>query len=511
MRAIFENITGIKKYLCLFFLGAVLTLTMPPLGIFPLFFICIPALIWMTRNARHAFSAFGGGFTFGFGYALAGFYWFGIAFQGLFSQIPYGLPLAIFAAPCFMGTYYGTATLLARPFRKDSTLYALSMAAMLFWAEYIRTHFYSDFPWLTFGYGWHQVLPILQSTANVGIYGLTFLTLLWSIVPVLLNAPSSTANKFLANGLILSFFFVMGGGAVTLALHPTYYHQDVAVRIVQANAAPFKDGKIVTAEEQLKVNLALTGAPSSAPLRFVVWAESMVNEQAETPETLYQKIAAALPENSYALLGINRVTRDGDDKQEYTSSIILDRQARIRALYDKHHLAPFGEYLPLRWLFKHTSFYPYFLPDRIAGSGAKTLRIDNLPSFSPIICFESIFAGDVVDPKNRPDFLLMQANDIWSMHSVGIYHHFGFARVRSIEEGLPIIRAANTGISAVIDSNGRILQTIGIGKTAVLDSLLPTAAKPTLYSQTGDILLLGFAAFYHLILLLMYRRKRSKA
>jgi apolipoprotein N-acyltransferase len=508
MREIFENITGLKKYLCLFFLGAVLTLSMPPLGIFPLFFICIPALIWMTRNTRHAFSAFAGGFSFGFGYALAGFYWFGIAFQGLFSQIPYGLPVAILAAPCFMGLYYGTATLLARPFRKEGTLYALAMAAMLFWAEYIRTHFYSDFPWLTFGYGWHHLLPVLQSTAYVGIYGLTFLTLLWSIVPVLLKAPST--NKYLAHGLILSFFFVPGGGAVTLALHPARYHDGVMVRIVQANAAPFKDGKIVTAEEQLEVNLALTKTASTAPIRFMVWAESMVNEKAEAPKTLYKKIAAALPENSYALLGINRVIEEDGDKQEYTSSIILDKQARIRALYDKHHLAPFGEYLPLRWFFKHTPFYPYFLPDRIAGSGAKTLRIEGLPSFSPIICFESIFAGDVVDQKNRPDFLLMQANDIWSMHSVGIYHHFGFARVRSIEEGLPIIRAANTGISAVIDSNGRILQTIGIGKTAVLDSLLPTAAKPTLYSQTGDALQLGFAALYHLILLLIYRRKLSK-
>ena len=167
------------------------------------------------------------------------------------------------------------------------------------------------------------------------------------------------------------------------------------------------------------------------------------------------------------------------------------------ATYDKHHLVPFGEYIPLRWILVPLGLekLTYGAIDFSRGPGAQTLSVDGLPPFSPLICYEVIFPGAVVGKGLRPAWLLNVTNDAWFGTSTGPYQHFASARFRSVEEGLPLVRAANTGISAVIDPYGRIIAELGLGREGVIDSTLP---KPlpglTPFARFGNAIPLLLAA-----------------
>jgi apolipoprotein N-acyltransferase len=168
---------------------------------------------------------------------------------------------------------------------------------------------------------------------------------------------------------------------------------------------------------------------------------------------------------------------------------IVDSEARLLNTYDKSHLVPFGEYLPLRGLLSAIGFKKVTSGtlDYSAGAGPQTLRVPGLPPFSPLICYEVIFPGGVVDPDDRPEWLLSLTNDAWFGKRTGPIQHFNMARVRAVEQGLPLVRAASTGVSAVVDPYGRVLVELGVGVTGVIDSRLPAPlAVPTIYARFGD-------------------------
>ncbi|MCK5555092.1 MAG: apolipoprotein N-acyltransferase, partial [Alphaproteobacteria bacterium] len=174
----------------------------------------------------------------------------------------------------------------------------------------------------------------------------------------------------------------------------------------------------------------------------------------------------------------------------YNSVTVLDKKAKILNTYNKHHLVPFGEYIPFRNILNMTPIASGIarIGDFTRGAGVSSLYIDSLPKPSPLICYEAIFPNEVANHNDRPDWLLNVTNDAWYGKTAGPHQHFEIARVRTIEEGLPLVRSANTGISAVIDPLGRIIGIKPLGETGVVDALLPKALPPTPYSKTGDIL-----------------------
>lgn len=481
------------RYDTAFILGGLLTLAPPPLGLFPVLFLVIPLQMWLTASAGSGRSAFLTGWAFGGGYFILGLYWLGIAFAEMYDRMPWFLPFVVFGIPLYIALHYALASLAAYYFRRQIVVYALAYAAFFFWAEYLRGHAPGNFPWNTMGSVWYHVLPLLQSLALFGVYGLTFMTLFWAAALFLAGQknkkPAEKAVVVLAG---VSFAVVLGWGALRMIQFPTSFRSDVAVQIVQPNVT--REEKMISdyadKDDAFERPLALMRqypAPASSVM-LSIWPEAVFNISAGEGETYFSRIAGALPEGGYAAVGAHRIVTQNVRRDIYNSLVVLDKSGAMLATYDKTALTPWGEYVPLEGFIQRTPLAKYLRETlRLrAGSGPQTFRIGDLPSFTPVICFESVFSGAVVPRNDRPDFLLSVANDAWSSGSVGPFQSFGFMRLRAIEEGLSVMRAANIGISAVIDPYGRELQRLDMHETGVINGLLPEAAPPTVFSRYGE-------------------------
>lgn len=507
------------RYDTAFILGGFLTLALPPLGLFPVLFLVIPLQMWLTASAGSGRSAFLTGWAFGGGYFILGLYWLGIAFAEMYDRMPWFLPFVFFGIPLYIALHYALASLAAYYFRKLRVVYALAYTVFFFWAEYLRGHFPGNFPWNTIGSVWYHVLPLLQSLALYGVYGLTFMTLLWAAALFLLigQKNKNPAERAFVAFAAISFIVVLGWGAIRMTQFPTLFRSGIAVQIVQPNVT--REEKIISDYEDkndsFERHLALMRqypAPAS-PVMLSIWPEAVFNISSGEEKTFFSRIAKELPEGGYAAVGAHRIVTRNARRDIYNSILILDKSAAVLATYDKTALTPWGEYVPLDGFIQRTPLAKYLgeVLRLRAGTGPQTFRVGNLPSFSPVICFESVFSGGVVPRNDRPDFLLSVANDAWSSGSVGPFQSFGFMRLRAIEEGLPVMRAANIGISAVIDPYGRELHRLDMHETGVINSRLPEAASPTVFSRYGEEpLSAGVCVLTVIMLFLGYRRKRKK-
>lgn len=494
-------LSGWRRYAAAFAAGAAMVSAMPPFGFFPAVFISIPILFWLVASAQTAPRAFLAGWVFGCGYFIVGLYWLGIAFKAFFSHAMWLLPVSVIGIPVYIALYYGAAALLAWPFRRAATHFAFVFAVILFWAEYLRGHFITNFPWNHIGYAWHHVLPVLQSAGWFGIYGLTLMTLLWAAAPVM--------SRRAAGFVLASFFFILGFGFLHLQKNPTVETPHL-VRIVQPNITQAEKEDVRNKDDifQRHLKLSATETPHDDKILFVVWPETAIDIFTPEDRKNADRVALSLPTQAFGLIGVNRRVSAPTPSIRNSLIVLHQRSQRPVAQHDKFILAPWGEYVPYAQLLAKTPFGKYVaaVQSLTPGPGPSTLRLGQyLPSFSPIICFEATFAGRMKDiARGKPDFLLFITNDAWSMGSPGPAQHFGFARVRAIEEGIPIVRAANSGISAIIDPQGRVLHSLGLDRAGIIDAPLPNPAqKPTLYAATGDGVLLIFAGCLSLTLLLL--------
>jgi apolipoprotein N-acyltransferase len=484
-----ENIRGFRKYALTFGLGALMTFTMPPIGFVPALLVCVPGLVFLSINAPTKWKSFLTGWVFGMGYFIFGLYWISAALFVDIAQWGWVLPLSAIVAPSLLALCYGFIPLIARRWRGSEAGYALALAGAWSGIEYLRGHLFTGFPWNLPGYAWHWDLPVLQSASVVGIYGVTLLTLVWA------GLPAMTLRRRLVAGLLALFVVVQAGGTVRMAMNPTEQSGHYVVRLVQANIPEMTKWNADEEWRNLEKHLALTKSKPQTDdtPTFVVWPETSVNGDLNIPDLqpTAHIIAQALPKDSYGILGALRVNaEDQGHPLFYNSVTVLDKHDKVLADYDKHHLVPFGEYIPFR---DKIPFTPLALAvsgigDFTRGPGPQTLRADKLPSFSPLVCYEVIFPGEVVDEKNRPDWLVNVTNDGWYGLTAGPHQHLGIARLRAIEEGLPLARAANTGISAMFDPVGRLLKDQPLGTSGYIDSILPKPLPPTIYSMAGDSL-----------------------
>jgi apolipoprotein N-acyltransferase len=246
-------------------------------------------------------------------------------------------------------------------------------------------------------------------------------------------------------------------------------------------------------EANLARHVSLTTGPGFARVTDVVWPETAVPFAIGIDSAHRLALRAAVPPGGLLLTGVVRVERALDGQPRFFNSLAaVDRAGDIVGTYDKHHLVPFGEYVPfrLRELFDLSKITPGS-SDFSAGPGPETLALDGLPPFSPLICYEAIFPGEAVSAERRPAWLLNVTNDGWFGISSGPHQHFASARFRAVEQGLPLVRAANTGISAVVDAYGRVQAELGLGRTGVIDAPLPAAMPETFYAIYGDWTVLG--------------------
>lgn len=466
--------------------GLALTLAQPPFSFWPALFLALPLLVWLVDAAPSPRAAAVTGWLAAFAMFVSGLHWMGHAFLVDAERFAWALPLAVTALPAGLALFWALAAALARwawPGRHWSRAVLLGVALAL--AEAARSFLLTGFPWGLPGYAWLET-PVMQAARWLGPQGMTLLTLVaCALLPVAAAArawvPAAVPAALLAA--------LWAGGALREA--PAADPQAPVLRIVQPNAEQhlkWAEGHREVFEARL---LALSSAPAgpTGPPDAVIWPETAITF---LPQDAPDRVAAIAASAG----GVPLVTgalfydREADGRRRwYNSLMVASPEGRIAARYDKHHLVPFGEYLPGRALLERLGLEALagmggagFVP----GPGPRILTVGGLPPFAVAICYEMIFAGRVVAPGPRPGWILHVTNDAWFGSFAGPQQHLAQARIRAIEQGLPVIRAANTGISAVIDATGRVTRALPLGTHGAIDARLPAAAAPTLYALTGD-------------------------
>jgi apolipoprotein N-acyltransferase len=478
------GLAGWRRLLLAALAGAIGTLAMPPVDFPPAMLIALPVLFLLARAARGFWHGFWAGVFWGTGHFITGLYW--IVFAYLVPPADFAVmgPPTVFGLAVLLALFVGVACGLTRvligrlPQMLAATWRQVIVFAVCFVIfEWLRGHVMTGFPWNQVGHAWSLSDAMSQSAALFGIYGLSLLSLLVFTLPVAGKRGTAAALVLLA--------IMAGGGALRLALGQTGDHPDVHVRIVQPNIDQSEKWIGELANAHFGKTIRLSGLPSDKPVTIVVWPETAMSFPLDRSPNARDAMARVTPKGGYLLTGTMRLVEKGNGKRDIFNSLqALDDGGRIVADYDKFHLVPLGEYLPLRdWL-------P--LEDTVgrgsfeAGPGPRTLRLQGMPPVTVLICYEIIFPGAVVDANDRPQWILNITNDAWFGLSSGPYQHLANARMRAIEEGLPLVRSANTGISAVIDPYGRTLSRLDLEKTGVIDSALPLALSPTPYARLGD-------------------------
>ncbi len=490
-------LTGFRRYGLAALVGLGAGLAMAPFYILPILPVVFVALVWLLdgtdRGAKGGWQAFAIGWVFGFAYFLAGLYWIGFSFLVDAETYAWMMPFAATAMPLGLGLFCGAALLLVKLLWRPGPSRIFIFAAAFVGFEWLRGHILTGFPWNLTAYAWGGTVEVMQSISVIGIYGLSFLTVLVAASPAVLFAhPGERGNwrwPFLAMLVVATLW---ASGAARLYLAPEgaeTYVPGVNLRIVQPNI-PQADKWLPENRQAIwETLLAQTQVPASAPISHVIWPESAVPFVFADSPAQRAQVAAVMGEGAVLITGAVRVEREpGGIRRLYNGLHVMDSSGAIVATYDKQHLVPFGEYLPLRPLLSSFGFRS-MVDDRldyIAGPGVRTLAVPGAPDIGPLICYEVIFPGEVVDPRRRPGWLVNVTNDAWYGDTTGPRQHLGMAQARAIEEGLPLVRAANTGISAVIDPYGRILSRLTLNQFGVINSPLPSALPPTLYAYLRD-------------------------
>jgi len=513
---------GWRRALVAFTAGAVSVLALAPFDAWPVLFFTFPILVWLVDGA--AGGRLGGlpsaaiaGWWFGFGYCLAGLYWVGYAFLVDAKTFGWLLPFAVVALPAGMACYTGLGLALARMLWTRGPTRLIALAVALTAAEWLRGHLFSGFPWNVYGYALTGPLVLAQSAALIGIWGLTFIAVAVFASPaVFADDRTDTRRPWLPLALgIVALAALASYGAWRLGRTPTAFVDNVRLRIMQPNLQ--QDDKFNYSAKQrvmshyLELSDRSTG-PQSTGVRDVthlIWPESAFPFLLTREPDALAQIAALIPEGTVLITGAVRAPElpPGQKiERAYNSIYVIDHDGSILSVYDKIHLVPFGEYLPFQdFLEKLGLMQLTKLPGGfIAGERRHPMPVPRAPRMLPFLCYEIIFPGETVPDNERPGWLLNLTNDGWFGISSGPYQHLQQARVRTIEQGLPLVRAANTGISAVIDPLGRIVKSLPLGAESIMDASLPRRIDATLYARTGDS---GVALVIGAALIIVIRRR----
>ncbi len=495
------GLSGWRRHGAAALCGALASGALPPLHLVPLLIPAFTGLLWLLDGAARRGAAARLGWSFGFGHMLAGLYWIGIAFLVDSARFGLAMPFAVLGMSAGLALFPALAVAAAAwPRWRGPARVALLAAAWLA-AEMLRAWVLTGFPWNLIGNVWSFAPAMLQLSALTGVWGLSAMTVLAAAAPAVLIEPGAgprakrSRAAFVALALLLPAL-VWGGGALRLAMAPAPGAETVdgvMLRLVQPNidqaskwVPELRRGHI---ENQMRLSSGPGAELGTQPVSHVIWAETAVPFLLDSEPELRAQLAGIVPRDGLLITGAPRLEGSGAERRLWNSLHGIDETGALVGTYDKHHLVPFGEYTPLRavlgWLGlgKLTVGAQGFSP----GPGLATLNLPGLPPFSPLICYEAIFPGRVVAEGARPQWLLNLTNDAWFGISSGPYQHFASARIRAVEEGLPLVRVANTGISAVVDPYGRLLGRLRLNQAGVLDSPLPRPIEGvTLYARYGD-------------------------
>lgn len=499
--------------------GALSALAMAPFGLFPVLWLTIPVFVWLLDGAtpaedagfvRRLLPAAIVGWSFGFGFFLCGLWWIGTAFLVEADDFFWVLPFAVTLLPAGLALFWALGAAVARAAWSDGWSRILVFAVAMAGAEWLRGHALTGFPWNALGYALMPGALMMQSASLVGLWGMTLAAFVIFAAPAALTGATGDRRRggwlFVGSAAVLLALH-LGFGGLRLLVAGESEESSITIRIVQPALAQNEKWDIANEEAIVDRYLSLSDGATSPDrngidgVDILVWPESAFPFLlTDRPEVL-SAIAALLPTGTTLITGAARAELGrlaGDESPRVFNSIyVIADDGEIVAAYDKVHLVPFGEYLPFPGFLEAIGLSQLIaLPGGFApGARRLTLALEHAPSFSPLICYEIVFPGEAVGSGPRPGWILNITNDGWFGDTPGPHQHFLQARVRAVEEGLPVIRAANSGVSAIIDSYGRDRQRLGVGLAGIVDGSLPAALSPTVYARMGDWVFLALMLF----------------
>jgi apolipoprotein N-acyltransferase len=511
---------GWKRALIALLAGAVSALAMAPFNAWPVLFLTFPVLVFLIDGAaagrwRGIPAAALSGFWFGLGYFVPGLYWTGYAFFVDAETFAWLTPFAVLGLPAYLALYPAFGFALARAMWTTDGTRILALAVGLTLSEWLRGQLLTGFPWNAYGYALSEPLALAQTASLIGLWGMTLLTVAIFATPAVLIDSKARARKSWRMPLAaLAVLLAMGVyGSIRLSLQPTRLVAGVKLRIMQPNLQQDVKFNYGAKHEVMQKYLTLSdraSGPQSTGVRdanILIWPESAFPFFLTREADAMAQIADLLPKGTVLITGSVRAPDDLRPgmrvTRAYNSIYVIDHDGSVLSIYDKVHLVPFGEFLPFQDLMERIGLTQLTKVQGgyIAGARRRSLDIPNAPRALPLICYEAIFPGNVAERDDRPGWIVNLTNDGWFGISTGPYQHLQQARMRAIEEGLPVVRAANTGISAVIDPMGRIVARLGLGIEGVLDASLPAAIAPTPYARIGNIsaAILGAIALFFVL------------
>ncbi|MEO7222076.1 MAG: apolipoprotein N-acyltransferase [Devosia sp.] len=514
---------GWRQFLLLLVLGAIAGTSVPPLFILPALFVTFPFWVWALDGAerRHGLGrifgpAFGIGFAFGWGYFIVAFHWLGAAFfveGGVFLVI---MPVAILALAALIALFWGLASALAHLCWSHSGWRIVTLAVFLAAAEYARGTFFSGFPFDLLGYAFSANVEMMQLTSVIGVYGLTLLAALLAMTPALIwpaderGMVARLVPFFLAIAAIAG---QIGYGNYRLNATTVTLRDDLSVRLVQPIITEHSNWAAANPPEIISRLIEVSGDLSGKDI--VVWPESVFPFFLSTYPDALSRIARMLPPETTLLTGAPRepefLSDDPTENPGYNSILAIDSDGEIIATYDKSHLVPFGEYLPLApfWkLFGISQFVPG-TNGWAPGDGRRLVSPPGLPAFIALICYEAIFSGDLGADPAKAGFILNVSNDEWFDGSIGPAQHAHHALLRAVETGLPLLRATNSGVTFAADPLGRVTAQLAPYQTGFIDVVPANPIEPTIFARSGNWPFL-IALAVGLLLALITRTRRPR-
>lgn len=486
--------------------GAILNFALPPFGFWPSLVLGFGLFLHILIKfpARSEWQKFARGWCFGFGYFLFGLSWIGNALLVDGNDYVWAWPLAVIGLPFALAFFTGAAIYIFEeiPASKGSATSLLAFVLCLSLSEFLRGHLFTGFPWNLYGYGFHAIEPLTQITAVIGIYGLTMATVFWCSVPVWFLYAGKTASRWVI--LLIAVISITGAlyyghnrlSNVSNAVSQSGNDQPTLIRIVQPNIPQSEkwipEKQLENLNKVVRLSKQISGKPE---INLIIWPETAISDYALQHSAVRDKIYELFDGHPDTLLatGHLRVDKQTEDTLYYNSLTVFDKDFQALYAYDKSHLVPFGEYIP---------FQDYIPLGPISGfegfvSGQKGQNF-SIPgqsiSINSLICYEIIFPeGAVSFAEQRPDLLINITNDGWYGDSAGPYQHFVKTRFRAIEQGIYIARAANTGISGLINPYGKVIGSLPLNTPGFLDlPIYKNSISATVYSRLHDTPLIIF-------------------
>ncbi|MEE2746056.1 MAG: apolipoprotein N-acyltransferase [Pseudomonadota bacterium] len=512
--------SGWNRLIFALFLGAISALSFPPLFFLPLLIPGFVGLLWLiggsSANSRQGglkvirkadWSAFVVGWFFGLGYFSVGLYWVTYSFLVDAQTFAWMIPIVFFVLVGGMAIYTGLTSWATHKFSDDGLGRIIALATWWVLFEWVRSWAFSGFPWNLLGTVWTFSAPMIQLAAVTGVFGLSLVTVLCATVTAVLAETTLNVRhrwQIMLTGLgVLLLLWI--GGSIRLGYSTDGDVKGVQLRLIQPNIAQKDKWKPDLLSGHLNSLLNLSKLPNKindSNRTHIIWPETAVPFFIDSHSELLSVLGEVAPADGALITGAPRKTKHETGPSKLWNSIyVIDSLSRVVDKYDKNRLVPFGEYIPFRSYLNFSSIAAG-RKDFSSGGRHKLLQVPGAPIMVPLICYEAIFPHRTnfkID-SDRPGWLLNVTNDAWFGSSSGPYQHFASVQMRSVEEGIPVVRVANTGITGVIDPYGRIRFKTKLNTRTIVDSTLPKSLGDiTWYVKYGNSTLFIILAILFLV------------